>query len=217
MRADIGRLREAYMRVGLGRADLHDNPLVQFRKWLDQANRAGIVQPNAMSLATASKRGEVRACAPSCSSSTMKAGFVFFTNYESPKSRDIEANSSVAALFPWIDLERQVVVRRGVAERVPVSLSRKYFLSRPRGSRLGAWASRQSSPIPSRAVLEEKVAQMEEEFRDGPVPLPDSWGGYRIVPHRIEFWQGRPNRLHDRFLYEKMEDSARWKIQRLSP
>lgn len=215
MRADIGRLREAYMRVGLGRADLHDNPLVQFRKWLEQAEQAGIVLPNAMSLATASKEGS-----PSLRTVLLKrydeSGFVFFTNYESLKSRDIEANPSVAALFPWIDLERQVVVR-GVAERVPVSLSRKYFLSRPRGSRLGAWASRQSSPIPSRAVLEEKVAQMEEEFRDGPVPLPDSWGGYRIVPHRIEFWQGRPNRLHDRFLYEKIGDSARWKIQRLSP
>ena len=215
MRAEIDRLRETYMRKGLARADLHANPLAQFQVWLEQANQAGIVQPNAMSLATVSKGAR-----PSLRTVLLKhyddSGFVFFTNYESPKSRDMAENASVAALFPWIDLERQVIIR-GLAQRVPPSLSRKYFLSRPRGSQLSAWASRQSSPIASRVVLEEQVAAMEEKFRDGPAPLPDHWGGYRIVPHRIEFWQGRASRLHDRFLYEKAGDAAQWKIQRLSP
>ena len=214
MTADTGRLREKYMRSGLGRADLHGNPLKQFERWFDQACQSGIVLPNAMSLATVSKEGK-----PSLRTVLLKhfdeSGFIFFTNYESSKSRDIEGNSSVAALLPWIALERQVVIR-GMAERTPPSLSRKYFLSRPRGSRLGAWASRQSSPIPSRAVLERKVAELEEKFRDGPVPLPDFWGGYRIVPHSMEFWQGRPDRLHDRFVYVKT-GAAQWKVQRLSP
>lgn len=214
MRADIGRLREKYMRSGLGRADLHVNPLKQFERWFEQACQAEIVLPNAMSVATVSKEGK-----PSLRTVLLKrydeSGFIFFTNYESSKSRDIEGNSNVAALLPWIALERQVVIR-GVAERASPSLSRKYFLSRPRGSRLGAWASRQSSPIPSRAVLEKKVAEMEEEFRDGPVPLPDFWGGYRIVPDSMEFWQGRPDRLHDRFVYEKI-GPTQWKVQRLSP
>ena len=214
MRVDKGRLREKYMRAGLGREDLRGNPLDQFQAWFDQACQSGIVLPNAMSLATVSKEGK-----PSLRTVLLKhfdeSGFIFFTNYESSKSRDIEGNSSVAALLPWIALERQVVIR-GMAERTPPSLSRKYFLSRPRGSRLGAWASRQSSPIPSRAVLERKVAELEEKFRDGPVPLPDFWGGYRIVPHSMEFWQGRPDRLHDRFVYVKT-GAAQWKVQRLSP
>ena len=202
------------MRSGLGRGDLHGNPLKQFERWFEQACQAGIVLPNAMSLATVSKEGK-----PSLRTVLLKhfdeSGFVFFTNYESSKSRDIEGNSNVAALLPWIALDRQVVIK-GVAEQTPPSLSRKYFLSRPRGSRLGAWASRQSSPIPSRAVLEKKFAEMEEEFRDGPVPLPDFWGGYRIVPQSLEFWQGRPDRLHDRFVYEKI-GATQWKVQRLSP
>ncbi len=214
MKADIDRLREEYMRSGLGRANLHGNPLKQFEGWLEQARQAGIDEPNAMSLATVSKEGK-----PSLRTVLLKdcdeSGFVFFTNYESPKSRDIKGNANVAALFLWIELERQVVIR-GMAERAPPSLSRKYFLSRPRGSRLGAWASRQSSPIPSRSVLERKIAEMEEKFRDGPVPWPDFWGGYLIVPRSIEFWQGRPNRLHDRFVYEKI-GASQWKIQRLSP
>lgn len=214
MRVDKGRLREKYMRAGLGREDLRGNPLDQFQAWFEQACQSGIVLPNAMSLATVSKEGK-----PSLRTVLLKhfdeSGFIFFTNYESSKSRDIEGNSSVAALLPWIALERQVVIR-GMAERTPPSLSRKYFLSRPRGSRLGAWASRQSSPIPSRAVLERKVAELEEKFRDGPVPLPDFWGGYRIVPHSMEFWQGRPDRLHDRFVYVKT-GAAQWKVQRLSP
>ena len=214
MRADIGRLREKYMRAGLGRADLHGNPLKQFERWFDQACQSGIVLPNAMSLATVSKEGNpgLRTVLLKCFD---ESGFVFFTNYESAKSRDIKGNAKVAALFPWIALERQVVIR-GVVERAPSSLSLKYFRSRPRGSQLGAWASRQSSPIPSRTVLERKVAELEERFRDGPIPLPDFWGGYRIVPHSIEFWQGRPNRLHDRFVYEKI-GATQWKIQRLSP
>ncbi len=214
MNADTGRLRETFMRAGMVRSDLQGNPLKQFEGWFDQARRAGILVPNAMSLATVSKEGN-----PSLRTVLLKdydeSGFVFFTNYESAKSRDIAGNGKVAALFPWIELERQVVIR-GVAERVPSSLSRKYFLGRPRGSQLGAWASRQSSPIPSRRVLERKVAELEEKFRDGPVPLPDFWGGYRIVPHSIEFWQGRANRLHDRFVYEKI-GATQWKIQRLSP
>lgn len=214
MRVDKGRLREKYMRAGLGREDLRGNPLDQFQAWFDQACQSGIVLPNAMSLATVSKEGK-----PSLRTVLLKhfdeSGFIFFTNYESSKSRDIEGNSSVAALLPWIALERQVVIR-GMAERTPPSLSRKYFLSRPRGSRLGAWASRQSRPIPSRAVLERKVVELEEKFRDGPVPLPDFWGGYRIVPHSMEFWQGRPDRLHDRFVYVKT-GAAQWKVQRLSP
>ncbi|MEM7395712.1 MAG: pyridoxamine 5'-phosphate oxidase, partial [Verrucomicrobiota bacterium] len=141
-------------------------------------------------------------------------GFVFFTNYESNKAIEIEANPNVALLFPWLLLERQVSIT-GVAERVSRETSQAYFSERPRDSQIGAWCSQQGSVIASRSLLEEKFKELNERFKDGNIPLPDFWGGYRVVPHTIEFWQGRRNRLHDRFRYTRSDGS--WLIERLSP
>ncbi len=214
MTADISSLRKEYTRAGLRRADLRGSPFNQFEVWFEQAGKAGIVEPNAMSLSTASPEGK-----PSVRTVLLKHydedGFIFFTNYGSPKARDIENNSNVAALFPWIAIERQVIIQ-GRAERVSSALSLKYFLSRPRGSQLGAWASQQSRVISSRAVLEKKLKEMKDKFQDAQIPLPNFWGGYRILPESVEFWQGRANRLHDRFIYQKYGDSQ-WKIHRKSP
>jgi len=140
-------------------------------------------------------------------------GFVFYTNYESAKARHIAAKAEVAMLFPWLALERQVIIR-GAAQRVSASESLKYFLTRPRGSQLGAWVSAQSSVISSRQILEMKLEEMKRKFGDGQVPLPGFWGGFRVVPRTVEFWQGRPNRLHDRFLYTRDEG---WRLERLAP
>ncbi len=207
-------MRHNYADQGLSRDTLPDEPFSLFQRWFTQYVELDIFEPNAMVVATASKEG-----APSQRTVLMKAydhnGFVFYTNYGSRKAHQIEENDRVSLIFPWIPLHRQVIVE-GVAARVSTAESLKYFLSRPRGSQLGAWSSAQSSVITTRGVLESKLNEMKNKFAEGEVSLPSFWGGYRIKPRRIEFWQGRTHRLHDRFLYTR-GDAGCWDISRLSP
>ena len=209
---DVAELRRNYTRDGLSRADLDPDPVAQFRRWFTQAVEAQIVEPNAMVLGTTDGKR------PSARSVLLKAyderGFVFFTNYESRKAKEIAANAHVSLLFPWYPLERQVSIL-GRAERISTAESLAYFVSRPHGSRLGAWVSQQSSVINSRQLLEMKLEEIKQKFADGEVPLPSFWGGFRVVPSEIEFWQGRENRLHDRFRYAL--SGTDWAIERLSP
>ncbi len=210
---DISHLREEYTQAGLSRENLLSSPFGQFELWFRQAQQAQLTEPNAMSLATVSA-----ASVPALRTVLLKYfddnGFVFFSNYSSNKARDINDNPQVALMFLWVALERQVVIQ-GRAEKISTAESLRYFTSRPTGSQLGAWVSHQSSVITGRKVLEMKLAQMKQKFRDGKIPLPDFWGGYRVVPEKIEFWQGRPSRLHDRFLYTR--SNSLWHIDRLSP
>ena len=211
---DISDYRREYTRGGLHRRDLATDPISQFEKWFAQSTRAQLTDPNAMTLATVSAD-----CKPSARTVLLKTfdqkGFVFFTNYGSQKAREIEANPHVCLLFPWTELERQVEIS-GRAEKIATAESVKYFITRPHGSQLGAWVSNQSSIISSRKILEMKLDEMKRKFKSGKVPLPDFWGGYLVVPEKIEFWQGRPNRLHDRFEYRRQADGS-WEIARLAP
>jgi len=206
--------RSEYTRGALDRAHLKPDPFDQFALWFQQAMDAKIVEPNAMSLATAGadERPLVRTV---LLKSYDQRGFVFFTNFESRKARHIAENPNVSLLFPWLALERQVIVS-GSAHKISTAESLAYFITRPRGSQLGAWVSAQSSIITTRSLLEQKWEEMKRKFADGEVPLPSFWGGYRVVPHEIEFWQGRPSRLHDRFLYTRQPDGS-WNIARLAP
>ncbi len=210
----VAELRRDYSTHGLRRADLKEDAVEQFRLWFDQAVAADLLEPNAMTLATADASGRVAA-----RTVLLKAfderGFVFFTNYTSAKARQIAENPQAALLFSWLPLERQVSIS-GPVTKISAAESLAYFASRPFGSRLGAWVSMQSSIIPSRRVLEMKFEEMKRKFASGEVPLPDFWGGYRVEPHTIEFWQGGKDRLHDRFLYTK-GDGGGWGIGRLSP
>lgn len=210
---DIGDMRRDFESEGLDREHLNDDPVLQFQAWFEDARTAGILEPNAMSLATAGADQM-----PDLRTVLLKyfdnRGFVFYTNYGSRKALELEQNPKAALLFPWIGLNRQVRVQ-GPVEKVSKSESLKYFASRPRGSQIGAWVSEQSKAITSRGLLEQKVAEMKRKFSSGEIPLPSFWGGYRVVPERIEFWQGRPSRLHDRFEYVREGDD--WTIQRLQP
>lgn len=210
---DVAALRRNYTRAGLRRGDLDADPVGQFRKWFGEAVAAELVEPNAMVLATTDGHR------PSSRTVLLKAyderGLVFFTNFESRKARDIAANAHVSLLFPWYPLERQVGIL-GRAERIGAAESLAYFASRPHGSRLGAWVSQQSSVITSRRLLEMKWDEMKRKFAKGEIPLPSFWGGFRVVPSEFEFWQGRENRLHDRFRYVRQE-SGPWQIERLAP
>jgi len=210
---EIHQLRRDYRRGPLDVASFPDDPLVQFRGWFQEAQLAGIVEPNAMTLGTADFSGRV-----SCRTVLLKGidsrGFVFFTNYGSRKAQQIAANPQAALLFPWITLERQVEIS-GKVEKISQAESLEYFLSRPVGSRIGAWVSAQSSEIPSREVLVSRFEELKNKFADGNVPKPEGWGGYRVVPETIEFWQGGADRLHDRLLYTRTDTG--WKITRLSP
>jgi len=208
-------LRRDYRQKALEREDLHSNPVDQFRQWFNEACQAELTEPNAMTLACSDHEGKVSARTLLLKAYDEK-GFVFFTNYESRKSKALEANPKSAILFPWLDLERQVEIN-GTAEKISAAESLAYFTKRPIGSRIGAWVSQQSSIISSRSVLEAKYAEVAEKFKNGEVPLPDFWGGWRIVPEEIEFWQGRTNRLHDRFRYVRKGAEGNWAINRLSP
>jgi pyridoxamine 5'-phosphate oxidase len=212
MSVDLQKLRREFTSSGISRTQMNDNPFVQFELWMQQASEANLTLPNAMSLAT-SDDNEI-SLRTVLLKSFDERGFVFFTNYNSKKSTQIKANPNVALLFPWLDLERQVKIS-GSVEKISTLESIKYFTSRPKNSQLGAWASKQSNNISSRQVLLMQFEAMKNKFKQSEVPLPDFWGGYRVVPHRIEFWQGRINRLHDRFAYSKLGES--WIIERLAP
>jgi len=210
----IADLRQEYSLTGLRKADLAGDPLQQFRHWFDQALAAGTNEPNAMVLATADAAGK-----PSTRVVLLKVlderGFVFFTNYESRKARELAVNRHAALNFFWVELERQVCVTGSITQ-VPREEAEAYFKTRPRGSRLGAWASKQSETVPSREVLEARLQELETKYPGEEIPLPPFWGGYVLAPGEIDFWQGRPNRLHDRFRYSKQSD-GRWLVERLSP
>ena len=208
---DLSNLRKEYLQSGIIKEDLSQNPIEQFSLWFSQAMEANIIEPSAMSLATSDDSIGIRTVLLKYFD---ERGFVFFTNYESKKSKQIQNNPQAAILFPWLALERQVKVI-GSVEKITKLESFKYFSSRPRDSQLGAWASQQSSKISSRSLLAQQFASMKKKFSSGEIPLPDFWGGYRVIPKSIEFWQGRENRLHDRFIYEL--SSGQWTISRLSP
>ena len=214
MHPDPSAQRRSYERGSLTRDSLDPDPVAQFRQWFtDATTTPEVIEPNAMTLATVDPGGS-----PSVRTVLLKAydesGFVFFTNYESRKSRDIAGNPRVALLFPWLALERQVKIE-GRAEKVSRADTVRYFLSRPIGHRLGAWVSQQSSIVSSRSLLLAKLDEMKRKFADGEIPCPDFWGGYRVVPTRFEFWQGGKDRIHDRFEYTRTEDQ--WQISRLAP
>lgn len=210
----LADLRREYALESLTERDVDADPIRQFERWFEQATKAGLIEPNAMALATSTPDGR-----PSVRTVLLKAadarGFVFFTDYRSRKGTELDANPRVALCFWWDVLQRQLLVT-GTATRIPNAESAEYFRTRPRGSQIGAWASRQSSRIPSREALEREVARYFAQYPDGTdVPLPHHWGGYRIAPELIEFWQGRPDRLHDRIVY--VRDAGAWRIERLSP
>ena len=214
--ADEGRTdqsRRKYVRGPLEREHLDADPIVQFQQWFEEACERIHVEPNAMTLATVDGNG-----APSARTVLLKLfdrdGFVFFTNLKSRKAAHIEHNAQVALLFWWPELERQIEIN-GVAERVSNVEAAKYFVTRPRGSQLGAWVSDQSQILTSRKALEMKLDEVKRKFANREVPLPSFWGGFRVVPKAIEFWQGQPDRLHDRFQY--IREGKGWRIQRLAP
>lgn len=208
------RLQNEYTAQGLRRADLHSDPLQQFSAWFAVALAADILNVNAMSLATATHEGR-----PSVRTVLLKGfderGFAFFTNYDSEKAKELEANPFAALGFYWPQLERQIRIS-GMVERTSREDSAAYFHSRPVGSQLGAWVSKQSEVIDARQVLDARMVEMTERFENREIPLPPHWGGYRVKPDRFEFWQGRPNRLHDRFRYSRRADGT-WQIDRLAP
>jgi len=212
MTADLTNLRKKFRENGLNRSELDNDPFKQFSLWFTQAIKSGILEPSAMSLATADEK-EIGIRTVLLKHFDDK-GFVFFTNYGSKKSQQIKVKPQAALLFPWLNLERQVKII-GNVEKISTLESIEYFASRPKDSQLGAWASQQSVTISSRSLLISQFESMKNKFSKGEVPLPDFWGGYRVIPDSIEFWQGRESRLHDRFIYQRSDND--WSISRLSP
>lgn len=212
--ASISSIRREYMRESLSESDVHSDPFRQFDRWWTEVLKADIDEVNAMTLSTVSAEGF-----PGSRIVLLKGyddnGFVWFTNYESRKGQDISANPRASLLFFWKELERQVRIE-GYCERVSPDESDAYFNSRPEGSRIGAWASPQSRPIESREILDLNLAAISEKFSDTPIYRPSHWGGYRLKPVAMEFWQGRPSRLHDRIRYDRSDEGV-WKITRLAP
>jgi pyridoxamine 5'-phosphate oxidase len=213
--SSIADLRQNYTLAGLSETDIEPNPIEQFNTWFQQALDADLIEPNAMTLATATSDGK-----PTARIVLLKGvsdrGFVFYTNYESQKGQQLIANPYAALVFLWDKLERQVRIE-GKVEQLQSEESAKYFHSRPKASQLGAWASDQSRVIPNREVLEQKLADLQKKYSgDATVPLPQHWGGFRVIPNHIEFWQGRSSRLHDRLVYDLQADGS-WSIKRLSP
>jgi len=211
---NIKDMRESYEKDILDVNHLEETPFAQFAKWFNEVKDSNVPEPNAMILSTVDAR-----CRPSSRTVLLKEmeedGFVFYTNYQSDKAKDLAVNDNVALIFLWKELQRQVRIT-GKAIKVPREQSESYFHERPKGSQIGAWASPQSRVIPDREILEKKVEELENEYEnDDVLPLPDHWGGYKVLPETVEFWQGRPNRLHDRLRFEKQNGS--WKIERLAP
>lgn len=213
MERSVADLRREYSRTGLHESDAHRDPIEQFRRWFDEALSANLYEPNAMTLATATRAGR-----PSARVVLLKdfdeRGFVFYTNYEGRKGRELEENPYCALVFYWGELERQVRVE-GWASRISREESDAYYRRRPRGSQLGARASAQSRPVVEREALEGRLRELEKEYEGREVSRPDFWGGYRVEPGEIELWQGRENRLHDRLVYRRSGEG--WEIQRLQP
>ena len=211
---DLSTMRQEYVSKGLHKKDLDKNPFKQFEKWFNQALDANLIEPNAFTLSTVGLDLK-----PSQRTVLLKMydekGFVFFSNYKSKKSLQIDENPNVSAHFAWLGLERQVRIE-GEISKISKTASMKYFLTRPKGSQLGAWVSHQSQIVNSRSVLETKFDEMRKKFAKGEVPFPSFWGGYQIKPKYFEFWQGGLNRLHDRFVYELNGDGI-WNIHRLEP
>jgi pyridoxamine 5'-phosphate oxidase len=209
---NIADLRQEYMRAGLSEADAQRDPIRQFELWFKDALDAGLPLPNAMTLATVDASG-----APAARVVLLKGiedgGFVFYTSYASRKARELAARGAACLVLLWSDLERQVRIE-GTVQKVAAAASDSYYASRPLGARLSAWASEQSEPVTSRAYLEQRLQEMKRRFGDSP-PRPPHWGGYRLAPQCLEFWQGRPDRLHDRLVY--LKQSAGWALQRLAP
>jgi pyridoxamine 5'-phosphate oxidase len=210
---DLAALRAEYELGGLSENDLEAHPVAMFSRWFAEAGAAGLLEANAMVLSTVSAGNR-----PSARTVLLKGvepdGFVFFTNYESRKGAELAASPACSLLFGWYPLQRQVRIE-GMAEKIDRAETEAYFASRPRGSQLGAWASHQSSEVPSRAELDASYAEIEQRFDGGDVPAPPYWGGYRVVPSSIEFWQGRRGRMHDRLVYRRAEDG--WSTHRLAP
>lgn len=210
----IADLRQDYTLQDLNETEVNSNPFVQFKEWFDKALYADILEPNAMTLATTTISGK-----PSARMVLLKdfddRGFVFYTNYNSQKAQELTENPQAALVFWWAELQRQVRIC-GRVEKISVPESDQYFYSRPFSSRLGAWASNQSEVIQSREVLEKHLEELKAKYQNQDVPRPSHWGGIRVIPTEIEFWQGRSNRLHDRLVYKRDVDDS-WKIERLSP
>nr|WP_320012912.1 pyridoxamine 5'-phosphate oxidase [uncultured Desulfobulbus sp.] len=211
---DIQGFRKDYQKPILNREALATEPLAQFERWFKEACDTDVLEPNAMTLSTVNTEGQ-----PSSRTVLLKFfdqhGFVFYTNYKSRKAHELAKNNRVALLFPWIKLARQVAIT-GVAEKISAAESARYFSSRPRESQLGAWISRQSSVLSSRQMLMLEFEKIKNKFSRGEIPLPDFWGGYRVRPQTVEFWQGQTSRLHDRFLYT-LDSSGQWSLERLAP
>lgn len=214
----VAAMRRDYSQRALDETGVDTSPMKQFELWFEESVNNDLLEPNAFTLSTVGEDGK-----PYSRVVLMKSydqnGIVFFTNYESNKAKQLEANPYVAINFLWLEMERQLRIQ-GIVERISKLESLNYFISRPQGSQLGAWVSPQSSIISSRAILEEKWEQMKRKFKDGKIPLPDNWGGYRIKPNYFEFWQGRSSRLHDRIVYSKdgtNNDASSWNIKRLAP
>lgn len=214
MQHNLSNMRQEYTTKGLHKNDLDNNPIKQFELWFNQAIEANILEPNAFNLATVGNN-----MIPSIRTVLLKTydekGFVFFSNYKSKKSKQIEQNNNCAIHFAWLGLERQVKIE-GTIEKISKTDSLKYFLSRPKGSQIGAWVSHQSEIISSRSLLEAKFDEIKNKFIKGEVPFPDFWGGYIVKPTLVEFWQGGKDRLHDRFEYTLLENNS-WDIHRLAP
>ncbi len=210
----LADMRKDYSLAGLLEKDLAKNPFRQFEQWFQEAEAAKIAEPNAMTLATAGRDGR-----PSARTVLLKGcdgrGFVFYTNYESRKGRELDANPRATLLFPWVAMERQIIIE-GAVTRVSREVAEAYFHSRPRGSQLAAWASPQSTAVAGRAVLEESYRVVDKKYEGRTVPLPPNWGGFRLAPETVEFWQGRRSRLHDRLRYRR-EPGGDWVVERLAP
>jgi|AntAceMinimDraft_1070359.scaffolds.fasta_scaffold11971_4 pyridoxamine 5'-phosphate oxidase len=213
----VAAMRRDYSQRALDESAVDTNPMKQFERWFEESVSNDLLEPNAFTVSTVSAENK-----PYSRVVLMKSydenGIVFFTNYESSKAKQLAENPNVALNFLWLEMERQVRIE-GVVERISKLESLNYFVSRPQGSQLGAWVSPQSSIISSRAILEEKWEQMKRKFKDGKIPLPDNWGGYRVKPNYFEFWQGRSSRLHDRVIYRPNDhnETSSWEIKRLAP